>query len=78
MDLLQKYTEAEKFYELDEAVIETIDELSPSLAAELIKEIQKSIPFLKRKNHRSHIIGGVIKNYLSLKRQILSHSYLST
>tara|TARA_R110000824_G_scaffold17471_3_gene70832 strand:+ start:1923 stop:2234 length:312 start_codon:yes stop_codon:yes gene_type:complete len=62
MDLLQKYTEAEKFYELDEAVIETIDELSPSLAAELIKEIQKSIPFLKRKNHRSHIIGGVIKS----------------
>ena len=62
MDLLQKYTEAEKFYELDEAVIETIDELSPSLAAELIKEIQKSIPFLKRKNHRSHTIGGVLKS----------------
>ena len=34
MDLLQKYTEADRFYELDEAVIETIDSLSPVNATE--------------------------------------------
>jgi hypothetical protein len=62
MDLLQKYTEDDMFYELDEAVIEVIHELSPTIASKLVKEIQKSIPFLKRKNHRSHTIGGVLKS----------------
>ena len=61
MDLLLKYTEAEKFYELDEAVIETIDSLSPINATRIIQQIQKSIPLLERKNHRSQIIGGVLK-----------------
>ena len=61
MDLLQKYTEADKFYELDEAVIETIDTLSPIHATRIIVQIQKCIPLLERKNHRSQIIGGVLK-----------------
>ncbi len=61
MDLLQKYTEAERFYELDEAVIETIDSLSPVNATRIIQQIQKCIPLLERKNHRSQIIGGVLK-----------------
>tara|TARA_R110000851_G_scaffold79893_3_gene176049 strand:+ start:557 stop:868 length:312 start_codon:yes stop_codon:yes gene_type:complete len=61
MDLLQKYTEAETFYELDEAVIETIDTLSPVNATRIIQQIQKCIPLLERKNHRSQIIGGVLK-----------------
>ena len=61
MDLLQKYTEADKFYELDEAVIETIDSLSPVNATRVIQQIQKCIPLLERKNHRSQIIGGVLK-----------------
>ena len=61
MDLLQKYTEADRFYELDEAVIETIDTLSPVYATRIIQQIQKCIPLLERKNHRSQIIGGVLK-----------------
>ncbi len=61
MDLLQKYTEADRFYELDEAVIETIDSLSPVNATRVIQQIQKCIPLLERKNHRSQIIGGVLK-----------------
>ena len=61
MDLLQKYTEADRFYELDEAVIETIDSLSPVNATRIIQQIQKCIPLLERKNHRSQIIGGVLK-----------------
>ena len=61
MDLLQKYTEADRFYELDEAVIETIDSLSLVNATRMIQQIQKCIPLLERKNHRSQIIGGVLK-----------------
>jgi hypothetical protein len=62
MDLLQKYTEAETFYELDEAVIETIDRMSPVRATRIIQQIQKAVPLLERKNHRSQIIGGVLKS----------------
>ena len=47
MDLLQKYTGAETFYELDEAVIETIDSLSPVNATRIIQQIQRAIPLLK-------------------------------
>lgn len=61
MDLLQKYTGAETFYELDEAVIETIDALSPVNAKRIIQQIQKCIPALERKNYRSQIIAGVLK-----------------
>ena len=61
MDLLQKYTGAETFYELDEAVIETIDSLSPVNATRIIQQIQKCIPNLERKNYRSHFISGVLK-----------------
>jgi hypothetical protein len=60
MDLLQKYTEVETFYELDEAVIETIDSLSPVNATRIIQQIQKCIPKLERKNYRSQIISGVL------------------
>lgn len=60
MDLLQKYTGAETFYELDEAVIETIDSLSPVRATKIIIEIQKALPKLERKNYRSQIIGCVL------------------
>lgn len=62
MDLLQKYTEADMFYELDESVIETIDKMSPVRAARIIQQIQKAIPSLERKNYRSQIIGGVLKS----------------
>ena len=61
MDLLQKYTGAETFYELDEAVIETIDSLSPVNATRIIQQIQRAIPLLERKNYRSQIIAGVLK-----------------
>jgi len=61
MDLLQKYTEAETFYELDESVIETIDKMSPVKATRIIQQIQKAVPSLERKNYRSQIIGGVLK-----------------
>lgn len=61
MDLLQKYTEADTFYELDEAVIETIEKMPPTRVAKIIQEIQKAIPSLERKNYRSQIIGGVLK-----------------
>jgi len=30
-------------------------------ATRIIQQIQKSIPLLQRKNHRSQIIGGVLK-----------------
>ena len=60
MDLLQKYTGADTFYELDEAVIETIDTLSPVRATKIIIEIQKALPKLERKNYRSQIIGFVL------------------
>ena len=61
MDLLQKYTGAETFYELDEAVIETIDSLSPVNATRIIQQIQRAISLLERKNYRSQIIAGVLK-----------------
>ena len=57
MDLLQKYTGAETFYELDEAVIETIDSLSPVNATRIIQQIQKLYHYLERKNYRSQIIA---------------------
>ena len=60
MDLLQKYTEAETFYELDEAVIETIDMMSPVKATRIIQQIQKAVTRLERKNYRSQIIGCVL------------------
>ena len=45
MDLLQKYTEADMFYELDESVIETIDKMFPVRAARIIQQIQKAMLF---------------------------------
>ena len=38
-----------------------LDSLSLVNATRMIQQIQKCIPLLERKNHRSQIIGGVLK-----------------
>jgi len=61
MDLLQKYTEDKLFYELDEAVILTLEELTILQSTKMLLLIEKIVPSLKRINKRSQIIGGVLE-----------------
>ena len=61
MDLLQKYTKDETFYELDEAVLLTLDHMSPLQSSRVIMQIQRAVDKIQRKNHRSQIIGGVLR-----------------
>jgi hypothetical protein len=60
MDLLQKYTEDKLFYELDEAVILTFEELTILQSTKILLLIEKIVPNLKIVNKRSQIIGGVL------------------
>jgi len=61
MDLLQKYTKDETFYELDEAVLVTLDNMNPVQSARVIVQIQKAVEKIQRKNRRSQVIGGVLR-----------------
>ena len=51
MDLLQKYTKDETFYELDEAVLLTLDHMSPLQSSRVIMQIQRAVDKIQRKNH---------------------------
>lgn len=61
MDLLQKYTEGKSFYELDEAVILTLEELDVKLATLVALQIETAVEQVSVKEKSSQIIGGVIK-----------------
>ena len=71
MDLLQKYTEAKNFYELDESVILTLEDLDLKLATLIVLKIESAVKQIKEKSKRSQSIGGVIELeepvYFSLK-----------
>ena len=43
MDLLQKYTGVEKFYELDDAVILTLEDLDLKLATLIVLKIECAV-----------------------------------
>lgn len=61
MDLLQKYTKDEIYYELDEAILKTLDNMNPILSDKMIIQIQKAADKVQRKNRRSQLIGGVLR-----------------
>ena len=62
MDLLQKYTAAELFYELDETFILQLEEsLTVKQTGDLIVDIEMLVPKLKKVNHRSQLLAGVLQ-----------------
>ena len=77
MDLLQKYTEADTFYELDEAVIETIDSLSPVRATKIIIEIQKAIPRIEKEARQAKERAVVLEAVKEAEQVISSGGLIS-
>lgn len=61
MDLLQKYTEDKLFYELDEAVILSLEEMSIAQSSKILIQVERAVPFLSRVNSKSQIIAGVLE-----------------
>jgi hypothetical protein len=62
MDLLQKYSAAELFYELDETFIIQIEEsLTVKQSGDLIVDIELLVPKLKKVNHKSQLLAGVLQ-----------------
>jgi len=61
MDLLQKYTGDKLYYELDDAVMLTLEELEISLATLIALQIEMAVEQVSIKDKSSQIIGGVIK-----------------
>jgi len=60
MESLQKYTEAERFYELDEAVLDTLEKLTLKQHTQVILQIDSCIGTLEKKNDLSQIVAGII------------------
>jgi hypothetical protein len=61
MDLLQKYTGVEKYYELDDAVVLTLEDLDLKLATLMVLKIECAVEQIQEKDRRSQLIGGVIE-----------------
>ena len=60
LDLLQKFTEDRKFYELDEAIIDSLETMHVKRAMYIILAFEKMLPHLKIKNKRSQLVASVI------------------
>jgi|9_EtaG_2_1085328.scaffolds.fasta_scaffold00569_20 hypothetical protein len=60
LDLLQKFTEDRKFYELDEAIIDSLETMHVKQAMYILLCLEKMIPYLEIKNNRSQLVASVI------------------
>jgi len=60
MDLLQKYTEDKLFYELDEAVILSLEEMNIVESTRILLQVEKIVPHLTTQNQKSQIVAGVL------------------
>ena len=76
MDLLQKYSAAELFYELDETFIIQIEEsLTVKQSGDLIVDIELLVPKLKKVNHKSQLFPSNITQYLDDAAKQLAGGY---
>ena len=64
LDLLQKFTEDRKFYELDEAIIDSLETMHVKQAMYILLCLEKMIPYLEIKNNRSQLVASVIPRYI--------------
>ena len=62
MDLILKYTGAKRFYELDESVIETLENMHKKLAMLILFKLEKLVPTFKPINNRSQLIAARIES----------------
>ncbi len=75
LDLLQKFKEDRKFYELDEAIIDSLETMHVKQAMYILLCLEKMIPYFVKQSARHHKFHQNIYNQLPLQTGVLQWVY---